>query len=130
MNFDHVGNLILSVPIFDGLSKNSKKRQAQMELEKSRTNMQLLQESLMQSDMQYRSDLRTALEAYELQKVNLEVAREVLSQNKIKYEVGKLSSLDLTTANANYLQAESSYAEACINLVNAQTQLMRLYNAL
>ncbi|MCF0190283.1 MAG: TolC family protein [Marinilabiliaceae bacterium] len=130
MNFDHVGLITVNVPIFDGGTKGSKIRQAKMDALKARTNMALMQDNLMQNDEQYRYELKTSLDAYELQSTNLSVAKEVLKQYKIKYEAGKLSSLDLTQANMNYLSAETSYAEACVNLVMAQTKLLKLYNAL
>lgn len=130
MNFDHVGVLTLSIPIYDGGTKSSKIRQAKLEAAKARTNLALMQDNLLQNEEQCKYDLRSSLDAYELQSTNLEVATEVLKQYKIKYDAGKLSSLDLTQANMNYLSAESSYAEACMNLVMAQTKLLKLYNAL
>lgn len=130
MNFDHIGILTLSIPIFDGGTKASKTRQAKMEAAKARNNLALIQDKLLQNEEQYKYELRSSLDAYELQTTNLKVATEVLQQYKIKYDAGKLSSLDLTQANMNYLSAESSYAEACMNLVMAQTKLLKLYNAL
>lgn len=130
MNFDHVGLITLNIPIFDGGSKGSKIRQAKLDAVKARTNLALVEDNLMQNEEQYKYELKSSLDAYQLQSTNLEVATEVLKQYKIKYDAGKLSSLDLTQANMNYLSAETSYAEACMNLVMAQTKLLKLYNAL
>ncbi|MDO4461878.1 MAG: TolC family protein [Bacteroidia bacterium] len=128
MNFDHVGVLTLNIS-FDA-TRFSKVRQAKKEAEKARNNFALMQDNLMQNEEQYKFELSSTLDSYALQSTNLEVAKEVLSQYKIKYDAGKLSSLDLTQANMNYLSAESSFTEACINLVMAQTKLLKLYNAL
>lgn len=44
--------------------------------------------------------------------------------------LGSVSSLDLTQANNNYLSAESNFTNACLNLLQAKTQLEKLYNEL
>lgn len=128
MNFDHVGNLVLSIPIFDGLAKQSRVKQAKLEVAKGQTNMDLLMDNLMQNEEQYRFELNSAIDAYLLQKENLDVAKRVLENYRNKYNQGVLSSLDLTQANANYLQAETSYATASLDLLQAHTKLSKLYN--
>ncbi len=130
MNFDHVGNLVLSIPIFSGFQRHSQLKQAQIDLRKTETNIALLEDNLAQNAEQYAFDLQTAIDAYELQKNNLDVARRVLQNYRHKYDQGALSSLDLTQANTNYLQAETSYASASLDLLMAQTKLLKLYNLL
>ena len=128
MNFDHVGNLVLTIPIFDGLAKQSRVKQAKLEVAKGQTNMDLLMDNLMQNEEQYRFELNSAIDAYLLQKENLDVAKRVLENYRNKYNQGVLSSLDLTQANSNYLQAETSYATASLDLLQAHTKLSKLYN--
>ena len=128
MNFDHVGNLVLTIPIFDGLAKQSHVKQAKLDVAKGQTNMDLLIDNLMQNEEQYRFELNSAIDAYLLQKENLDVARRVLENYRNKYNQGALSSLDLTQANTNYLSAETSYANAALTLLQAHTKLNKLYN--
>lgn len=128
MNFDHVGVATLNIPIFSGLSRNAQMKQAKIEVERGKTNMALLQDNLNISDEQCRYELNTAIESYMLQKENMEVAKRVLDNYKNKYNNGVMSSLDLTQANSNYLQAESSFAKACLDLLMAHTKLSKLYN--
>lgn len=130
MNFDHVGSLTLSIPIFSGFYRHSLVKQAQFDLQKTETNIALVEDNLTQNAEQYAFNLQTAIDAYELQKKNLDVARRVLENYKNKYNQGALSSLDLTQANTNYLQAETSFASASLDLLMAQTQLLKLYNLL
>lgn len=130
MNFDHVGNLVLSVPIFSGFQRHSQLKQAQIDVRKTETNIRLLEDALAQNAEQYAFDLQTAIDAYNLQKENLDVARRVLQNYRNKYDHGALSSLDLTQANSNYLQAETSYASASLDLLMAQTKILKLYNLL
>lgn len=130
MNFDHVGNIVLSVPIFSGFHRHSQLKQAQIDVRKTETNIRLMEDNLAQNAEQYAFDLQTAIDAYNLQKENLDVARRVLQNYRNKYDHGALSSLDLTQANSNYLQAETSYASASLDLLMAQTKIQKLYNLL
>lgn len=130
MNFDHVGNLTLTIPIFSGFQRHSQLKQAQIDVRKNETNIALMEDNLAQNAEQYAFDLQTAQGAYDLQKENLEVARRVLENYRNKYNQGALSSLDLTQANTNYLSAESTYASAALDLLMAQTKLLKLYNLL
>jgi outer membrane protein TolC len=128
MNFDHIGVATVSIPIFSGLSRNAQVKQAKIEIERGKTNMALLQDNLNISDEQCRFELNSAIESYLLQLENLEVAKRVLENYKNKYNNGVMSSLDLTQANTNYLQAETSFATACLDLLMAHTKLSKLYN--
>lgn len=130
MNFDHVGNIVLSVPIFSGFQRHSQLKQAQIDVRKTEMNIRLMEDNLAQNAEQYAFDLQTAVDAYNLQKENLDVARRVLQNYRNKYDHGALSSLDLTQANSNYLQAETSYASASLDLLMAQTKIQKLYNLL
>ncbi len=130
MNFDHTLNASINIPIFVGLQRNSQVKQAKIEIARGDTNMALLKDNLSQQEEQYRYELNSAVESYLLQKENLDVARRVLENYRNKYEQGALSSLDFTNANANYLDAETSYASACLQLLTADTQLKKLCNSI
>ena len=47
-----------------------------------------------------------------------------------KFEQGMATSLDLTQANGNYLDAESNYFSAIMEVMNAKLQLDKLMNNL
>ncbi|MDD3528018.1 MAG: TolC family protein [Bacteroidales bacterium] len=47
-----------------------------------------------------------------------------------KYRLGILSSLDLTQANTNYLQAENNYITSIMELLQSKLALDKLYNNL
>ena len=77
---------------------------------------------------QYRYNLRTGMEQYRSQKENVEVSERVYGSINLKYRQGLVSSLDLTTANNNYLQAESAYINSMVQLLNAALDLNKLLN--
>jgi outer membrane protein TolC len=56
----------------------------------------------------------------------VEVSREVYKSLKTKYEQGVISSLELTTADNNYLKAESDYLNSMFEVLRAQNELNTL----
>lgn len=130
MNIPHTASVNMSIPIFSGLQRRAQLRQAQITLEQTEINNSLLEDQLNVQNEQLKFELNNATENYNLQKDNIGVAHRVLENIQRKYEQGMVSSLDLTQANNNYLQAENNYTSACLNLLQAQTSLERLYNNL
>ncbi|MCM1041981.1 MAG: TolC family protein [Bacteroides sp.] len=130
MNMPHSATVTLNVPIFGGLSRTSKINQAKISLQQTRLNKSLLEDQLHLQEAQYKYNLQNATENFKLQKDNMEVAKSVLGHYQAKFEVGAISSLDLTQANNNYLGAANNYTSACLDLLQAQTELLKLYNEL
>ncbi len=126
----HTAGISMAIPIFSGLQRKSLLEQAKIELEQTSINKSLLEDQLQLQENQLKFDLRNAIENYNLQKENIDVAKRVLASIQRKFELGAVSSLDLTQANNNYLSAESNYTSACMALLQAQTKLKRLHNTL
>lgn len=130
MSPKHSASLVMNIPIFSGLQRKAQLEQAKIELEQTSLNKSLLEDQLYVNEKQYKYELKNATENYLLQKDNIDVAKRVLENMQRKYEFGAVSSLDLTQANNNYLEAENNYTNACLTLLQAETQLERLYNNL
>ena len=126
----HTAGITLSVPIFSGLQRKAQLDQEKITLEQTRINKSLLEDQLKLQEEQYKFALKNALEDYNWQEENIKVARKVLENYQHKYNAGAISSLDLTQANTNYLTAENNFTAACLTLLQAQTQLEKLYNEL
>ena len=130
MTIPHTATVTLSVPIFSGLQRKSQLDQEKITLQQTQLNKSLLEDQLRLNEAQYKYDLQNATENFNLQKENVEVAKSVLGHYQAKFNVGNISSLDLTQANNNYLKAENNYTSACLDLLEAQTNLLKLYNEL
>ena len=130
MSPNHSAGISLSLPVFTGFQRRAKLQQARIELEKSQINQGLLEDQLNLQNDQLKFELRNALENYTLQKENIDVASRVLANYKRKYELGALSSMEMTQANSNYLQAENNFNSAVLTLLQAQLNLEKLYNQL
>ena len=126
----HSATITMSIPIFSGLQRKAQLDQEKITLEQTTLNKSLLADQLNLQEEQYKFALKNALEDYNLQSENIQVARKVLENYQYKYNAGAVSSLDLTQANNNYLTAENNYTSACLTLLQAQTQLEKLYNEL
>ena len=126
----HTAGVTMSIPLFSGLQRKAQLDQEKITLDQTTLNKSLLEDQLNLQEEQYKFALKNALEDYNLQKENIIVAKKVLDNYQYKYNAGAVSSLDLTQANNNYLQAENNYTSACLTLLQAQTQLDKLYNQL
>ena len=119
-----------SIPIFSSGMRKAKVAQARIRFETGTNNKELLEDQLLLQEKQLRFDLRTAIDQYESQKRNVSVSKSVYDNISLKYEQGMVSSLDLTTANNNYLNSESDYIKALIRLLEAELALQKLFDNL
>lgn len=118
----------LSVPIFASGQRYSKIKRAEIELEKTRTNREMVSDQLKLQEDQIRYNLISASEQYLSQKENVEVAKRVYASVENKFRQGMASSLDLTVANGNYLDAENNYVTALLNLLQTKLSFDKLLN--
>ncbi len=125
---NHVIGFNISIPIFSSGVRQSRVRQARINLEIAENQKALLTEQLSIQERQLRYNLNNAIEQYESQKENVDVSRRVYQNISNKYQQGMASSLDLTTANNNYLQAENSYISALMQLLEAHVAMEKLLN--
>ncbi len=120
----------LTIPIFASGERYSKIKKAQLDLEKVRTNKSMVSDQLLITEKQLRYNLINANEQFQSQRDNVKVAMRVYKSVENKYKQGVASSLDLTQANGNYLDAENNYINALMNLLNSKTELDKLLNNL
>lgn len=122
----HIVGLQLSIPIFSSGERRSKVNQAKIELESVRNTKELLEEQLEIQFRQLQFNMKNAIENYETQEKNVQVSREVYMNLQRKYEQGMISSLELSTADSNYLQAESEYLSSMLEVLQSQNALNTL----
>lgn len=126
MQPNHVAGVSATIPIFSGLANTNKHRQARIDLYNAQLQKDLVKDQLRTQEKQMRFNLSTALEQYNTQKINIEVASRVFKSIQLKYEQGVKSSMDLTNANSDYLQAYSDYLSAISQLLEARFNLKRI----
>jgi len=127
---NHLAGINLSLPIFSSGMRRSKISQAKINLDIARRNQEIVKEQLETQKKQLLYNYHNALENFNTQKENVEVASRVLAGIQNKFQEGLVSSLDLTQANSNFLNAENNYLSSVLTLLQAQTALDKLYNLL
>lgn len=82
-------------------------------------------------EIQYRQlcfNLTNAYETYLNEKENIAVSQRVFASATNKYKYGAASNVELTNASNDLINAQSSYVQAILNLVNAQVELEKFLN--
>jgi outer membrane protein len=118
----------LSLPILASGQRYAKIKKAQFNLEKTKNTREMIAEQLKIQEKQLRYNLINANLQYKSQKENVEVSKRVYNSMKNKFRQGMASSLDLTQANSQYLQAENNYVSALMNLLQTKLALDKLLN--
>ena len=118
-NSAYVG-LNLSVPIFNGFSKNANVKEAQLQLEQSQNTLKNLKDSIDNSVLQAINNYHSAIATLDYQKKNVALAEDVYNQSQKKYESGLGSTLDISNAEADLRVAQSNYVSAMYDAVIAQ----------
>ena len=79
----HSATITMSIPIFSGLQRKAQLDQEKITLEQTTLNKSLLADQLNLQEEQYKFALKNALEDYNLQSENIQVARKVLEKENI-----------------------------------------------
>ncbi|MFV0484137.1 MAG: TolC family protein [Bacteroidales bacterium] len=130
MSPNHTLMFNLNIPIFSSGQRKAKVNQAKLQLEALQNDKHKLNDALIAQDRTIKLNLQTALDQYDAQKKNVDVSKRVYDNINRKYNAGMVSSLDLTTANTNYLNAESSYIQSMLDVLNAYVELEKFYSNL
>lgn len=82
-------------------------------------------------EIQYRQlcfNLTNAYETYINEKDNIEVSQRVFNSSTEKFKWGAASNLELTNASNDLINAQSTYVQAMLELINAQAELEEFLN--
>ncbi|MCF0177968.1 MAG: TolC family protein [Bacteroidales bacterium] len=118
----------LSLPIFSSLNKASSVKAARLAYEKQQNVLSNTEQALQLQHRQLTYNLMTAFESYNTQKSNMEVTQRVFDNISNKYLQGVSSAMDMTNTTTTLINAQSSYFQAVLSLVNAQIELETLLN--
>lgn len=127
---NHIVGLSLGVPIFSSGQRLATVNQAKIDLEKSNNTKLRIGETLIMAVEQARGDFKSAWEKYQLEIQNIELSKKVYNKTLIKYKSGVASSMDVTQANSQFLERNSAYSTAVIEMLNAKTALEKALNNL
>lgn len=112
----------LNVPIFSSGMRRSKVQQAKLELDKARLATYQTKQSVELQFQEALSEFNSALEKYQNDKENLELAERILERTNIMHKEGLATSLELTQANDQVLDTQSEYLRSIFELLNAKNE--------
>lgn len=121
----NVAGLSVNVPIFDGLQKNYRIRQARLNLEKTENTIENVQRAIdLQRVVSYNT-FRNSITGLDIQERNLELAERVYQSTKKKYEQGLGSSFELLQTEQSFEDAQSNYFQALYDATIARISYFR-----
>ena len=130
MNPNHMVGLSMGVPIFSSGMRKARVDQAKIDYNMAQVNRDIMEDQLLLQEKQFKYNLESSLDNFFTQQENVEVAQRVYDSYRRKFEQGMATSLELTQANDNYLNAENNYLTAIMEVMNAKLQLDKLMNTL
>jgi outer membrane protein len=116
----NVAGLNVGVPIFDGLQRSNRVKQAKFELEKTNNNVENLQRVIdFQREAAY-NVFKNSITTLDVQERNMTLAEKVYNTTKKKYEQGLGSNFDVLQTNQSYEDAQSNFFQALYDAVIAK----------
>ena len=118
-------NLVLNIPIFNGLKESAQIAQSKAMIREIELNQKALQDAV---ELEVRQAVLLLKEAKEIllsQEKNTEQAKESLRITQLNFSEGMATTLDVISAEAAYSQAQVNYSRALYNYVVAVADLDR-----
>ena len=118
-----VAGLAMYVPIFDGLYKSKLIQQNKLQIQQLGVQRKMLENSINVEVLNKRNNLESNLDRLANQKENMQLAEEVFSFAKIKYQEGVGSNLEVIEADNSYLMAQTNYYNALYDALLTKIEL-------
>ena len=121
-----MAGLSLNVPIFSSGQRNVMVQQRVMELEKIRITKDNVAQGLELDYINSRNSFTSAYDQFVSEKRNIELTSRIYDKTLIKYKEGLSSSMDVTNAQNQYLNAQKNYFTALYTLLVSKNKLEKL----
>jgi outer membrane protein TolC len=122
----HVIGASINIPIFGSGSKCFRIKQASLDVEKSKNTEFQVSQALQLGYSQAKTSYSSAIDKLDANKENLALSDRIYKKTLIKFKSGVSTSMELTQAQAQLLQAETTYYSTVIELVNAKNALEKI----
>jgi len=122
--------LNLSLPVFTSGARSARVAQARLELEKAQNLKKQVADGLKLAAAQARSDFAAAREREKNTVGMAALAQRILDDTRSKFGQGLATSMELTQAHNQYLNAESGHSQAVVQLLDARLRLDKALNRL
>ena len=128
MNSPHTVAFNISMPLWSSGKRAAGVIEKKIAYEEAKNTLSETTDNL---EIQYRQlcfNLTNAYETYMNEKDNIDVSQRLFASATNKYKYGASSNMELTNASNDLINAQSSYVQAVLSLVNAQVELEKFLN--
>lgn len=116
----------LNIPIFSSGMRGARTQQKQIEYEQALLDLEDTENQIRLDINRARNDYEYSLEAYEMQKRNLELAQRIENKNQIKFFEGLGSSFELSEAQRQLFTAQQELLQSMLNVITTKATLENL----
>ena len=117
--------LNLSIPIFDGFSKNARVNKSRLELRQTENQLANLKLTIDGEVEQAKINFKSALTTMNYQKKNMDLAEKVYNQTKKKFDSGTGSNTEISTAQTDLITSQTNYVSALYNAIIAKVDYLK-----
>ncbi len=118
----------LNVPIFSSLGRSAKTQQAKIALETADIRLEETIQRLNLQEEQARSNYQLSIENYQTAKKNLGLAERIEQKQKIKFDEGVTTSIDLLQARNQLYAQQNSYLQSILDIIANKAKLENALN--
>lgn len=115
----------MSIPLFDGWRTRNTIAKSVIDLDKNTLELQSFERTYNFQVNQALTNIKTSIQNLQVQKNNMDLAKEVSRVSQIKFENGLGSTLEIIDAEASYKEAETNYYNSLYNAIIAQIDLRK-----
>lgn len=123
-NFSGLG-LNVSIPIFNGGATRARIRQAEIDIQKTRVDMEDTRLGLSLANENAKTQIKNSLLTINTNKSNVGLAKEVLDNTNNNYQNGLATLTELLDAENAYADAQNNLNTALLNYKVAEVQLIK-----
>jgi outer membrane protein TolC len=117
----------LRVPVFTGGMRHQKVQQAKIDVLKREEEINEAKRMLEFQEIRLIQDFESAIEQLRIEEKNVDLAMKIYANSSNKKNIGTNSTLDVTQAYSQILNAQAEYIKACSSLLNTKSELDNLY---
>lgn len=122
--------LKLTIPIWSSGQQKAMVNQAELDLKQNENQLEMMEDGLRLQVANAKTNFQNAQDEYKLQEEAINTAKKIYDRHQIKYKEGFISSMLLTQAQTQYINAQSTFISTMFNLVNARIELDKITNKL
>jgi outer membrane protein len=117
--------LNINLPIFNGLATVAKIKRAKLELEQVDNQLSAMKNNIDNELSQAKLNYMSSVATVNFQKKNMQLAENVYSQTKKKFEAGTGSNTEISAAQADLVAAQNNFMNALYAALIAKVDLLK-----